>query len=115
MRYAILDHATDDAALWELAWSLSQFINGRDVVIHPRRPVSEVLLHLLDLLREGHVEIYLDENPQEPSLPLEEALAVAADDANWDPASAKASYRVVATKSGDDEYENEYAAARQGW
>jgi hypothetical protein len=100
IRYAILDHASDEAYLWELPWSLST----GGVEIHPRRTVEEVRAHLADLLREGHVEMVCDGDPQATQLSLDEALAAAADDANWDPASARAVYLVTTTPSGDTEY-----------
>jgi hypothetical protein len=113
IRYAILDHASDDCPLWEISWGLQQSIDGHLVEIHPRLPVQEVMPHLLDLLREGHVEVYRYDEPQEPSLSLEHALAVTADAANWDPATAKPPYGVVTTESGDREFRIEYEAARQ--
>jgi len=114
IRYAILDHASEDSPIWELAWSLNQIVGGRTVELHPRLPVKDVQPHLLDLLRERHVEVYPLEDPSGPSLSLEDALVVASDEANWDAATAKTRYGVVLTESGEREYRAEYEAARRG-
>ena len=112
IRYAILDHASDEASLWELPWQLIDHIDGRDVERHTPRTVTEVLPHLLDLIREGHVEIFRLADSQGPSLPLAEALAVASDEANWDPSTATDHYGVITTESGNRECETEHNAAQ---
>jgi hypothetical protein len=114
IRYALLDHASDDAALWELPLALHQTVDSGMMEIHPRRPVEQVMPHLLDLLREGHVEMYPYDDPDGPSLSLDDALAAASDPSNWDPAAAKLRCGVITTESGDDEYEAERNAAHRG-
>ena len=113
IRYAILDHAGDDANLWELPWSLSDHVGGGTVEIHPPRTVDEVRPHLIDLVREGHVELYRMNDPRGPKLSLDEALAVVADDTNWYPPTETA-YCVITTDSGDREYEIERQTHEQG-
>src|SRR3954451_6645140 len=104
IRYAILDHAGDDAMLWELPWPLSQSVGGETVELHPRWTVDEVRPVLVDLLREGHVELYRFGEADGPTLALEESIAAVASDANWDPAMAETAYCVITTESGDREY-----------
>jgi hypothetical protein len=114
IRYAVLDHAGDDAALWELPLALHQDVDDRLIEAHPRRTVEQVMPHLLDLLREGHVEMYPYDDPNRTRLSLEVALAAASDPSNWDPAAAKLRCGVITTESGDDEYETERDAAQGG-
>jgi hypothetical protein len=113
IRYAVLDHASDDAALWELPLALHQSVDGRMKEVHHRREVQHVMPHLLDLLREGHVEMYQYDEPNGPTLALDDAIAFASDSSNWDPATATVRCGVITTESGDDEYEIERDAARQ--
>jgi hypothetical protein len=110
IRYAILDDASDEANLWELPWNA---INENGVEIHPRRTVEEVRPWLIDLVRDGHVVIFRMDEPDAPNLELDEALAVIADEDNWDPARAQTVYGVITTESGDREHELERNAAKR--
>jgi hypothetical protein len=112
VRYAVLDHASDDAPLWELPLAIHQAAGDQMIEVHPRRTVEQVMPHLLDLLREGHVEMYPYDDPNGTCLSLEVALAAASDPSNWDPAAAKLRCGVITTQSGDDEYETERDAAQ---
>jgi hypothetical protein len=114
IRLAILDSAADEANLWEFAVADEYGHPGGEVEIHPRRTVEEVMPHLLDLLREGHVEIYHCDDPQGPTLSLEEAVTAASGEANWEPATAKAPYCLAITESGEREYAVEYEAQHAG-
>lgn len=111
LRSCHADHASDDAMLWELPWSVSHVTDGHEVEIHPQRSVDEIRPQLLDLLRDGHVEIYPTGDPPGLRLSLDEALAVVADDRNWTPGTGHpAYYCVITTETGDREYEVERAA-----
>jgi hypothetical protein len=107
IRYAILDHASDEANLWELPWSLS--VSG--VEVHPRRTMDEVRPWLVELLREGHVEMWLESDGNVVELDLDDALAATAQDDNWDPKSAHEVYLLHTTESGDAEFLLERKAA----
>jgi len=114
IRFAILDDAIDQPALFHLT-SGSEQVNGEDVVeIHPAYTRDEVRPHLVDLLREGHVEVWLFREPESPALPLDEALSVVADDSNWNSETAEIWYGVVTTTSGDNEHLVEKEAHDRG-
>ena len=78
-RWALLDHASDDAFLWEMTFGLRS--NG--VEVHQGATIEERRPHLEELLRAGHVELYEVTDPQYRSLDFDEALKVIADDRNW--------------------------------
>ena len=71
IRYAILDAATDQPALWHLTYAQHVVIGGDSVEVHPPRTVEEVRPHLADLLREGHIEVFPFRDPESPHLPLD--------------------------------------------
>jgi hypothetical protein len=102
VRYVILDDAVDQPALWHLTNRLSSSGEGM-AEIRPGRAVDELRPHLMDLLREGHIEVFLFREPQSPALPLDQALAAVADDSNWTPQTTATWYGVITTESGERE------------
>jgi hypothetical protein len=86
--------------------------DGEEVQVHPSRSVAEVRPVLTELLRQGHVELYRMDDPQGPTLPLDEALAAVVDDSHWQPGAIEKAYCVVITESGEREYRVEYEASR---
>jgi hypothetical protein len=107
LRYRILDYACEDSMLWSLPWPVSHAVGDELVEIHPQLTVDEVRPVLIDLLHEGHVELYRLGEERRPTLSREEALAAVADDTNWEPTKAETSYCVITTDSGDRELESE--------
>jgi hypothetical protein len=85
VRYGILHDAIDEAALYELTWRSTSHIGRQTIEHHPERTIDEVRPELVELLRQGFVEMYETTDP-ESALDLERALSVAADDASWAPA-----------------------------
>jgi hypothetical protein len=118
IRFALLDHATDEARLWELTYALSEGRGGKVVEVHPKITIAEARPWLTELLSEGHVEVY-EEHASEGSQPLglAAAFAVVNDDANWVPPESddgRVTYSVLTTHTGDDEYTNERDACESG-
>jgi hypothetical protein len=109
---AILDSAFDEAPIWELLWEMTMVTDGKEIQVHPPRSVGEVRPVLIQLLREGHVELYRMDDPQAPALSFDQALAVLADDSHWQPGAMAEAYGVVSTESGEDRYRAEYEASR---
>jgi hypothetical protein len=107
IRYALLEHASDEANLWELPWSLSV----SQVEVHPRRTMEEVRPWLVELLSDGHLGMWLESDGHVVALDLDEALAAIAEDENWDPKSAHGVYLLHTTESGDAEFRIERTAA----
>jgi hypothetical protein len=114
VRYAILDSATDSSPLWELPWPLSHATDEGPVEIHPRRTMKEIRPVLVELLREGHVEIYPYREPEASALPLDDALAAISVDANWNPETTQEDYGVTLTESGERELRGEREEAHKG-
>ena len=114
IRYAVLDHAADQAALWHLTDSVRTWRTDGVVEVRPPRTVDDIRPHLEDLLREGHVELFLFQEPESPALRLQEALAAVADDSNWDSETADTWYGVITTDSGVQRLRVEAQAYRQG-
>jgi hypothetical protein len=112
VRLAILDDAFDEAPLWELQWGLEMITDGEKVQVHPLRSMDEMRPVLAELLREGHVELYRMDDPQGPTLSLDQALAAVAVDAHWQPGAIAEAYCVVITASGEDQYRVEHEASR---
>jgi hypothetical protein len=113
IRYAILDHAGDDAPLWELTWGLSVGEGRKLVEVHPPMTVAEARPWLDELLRDGHVKMYDWDAPDDSQpLDLEAALSIINDDANWEPRESRdrVAYSVQTTESGEEEYKKEHAA-----
>jgi hypothetical protein len=83
-RYQLLDHATDDAPLWETRFGITTHAaDGRVVEQHRERTPDELRPELQSLLRDGHVELYEMNDPEQQVLDLAGAFAVIADDLNW--------------------------------
>jgi hypothetical protein len=115
VRYAILDDAGDEAPLWELTWALSELRDGSRIEIHPPMTIDEVRRVLEELLRDGHVSLFVMDDPQGPLLALDDALQTVGEDANWTPPATSGqdrAYALVLTDSGEAEYRAEYEAQK---
>lgn len=110
-RYAILDHASGEAALWEITQGLTDIRDGERKETHRAFALADVRPVLVELLREGHVELYDLLDPRGPMLTLDEALVVVADETNWSPSTATRQTHLVLTEAGTDELRREIAAA----
>jgi len=96
----VLGAGFDELNLWELA--------GRDITIHsggisvsadlPRADVREALT---EALRTGLLQLYDMDDPTYPVFSLEEALVLAADDGEWDPATALQRPGLTITPAGE--------------
>jgi hypothetical protein len=111
IRWCLLEDADDEALLRAVTYAHT--VNDGRLVERPRqwrpeRTVTEIRPELIALIREGHVELYkMERSPNEP-IPVdpEAALAVVADDANWDfPAESgrDVGYVLRLTASGEQE------------
>ncbi len=117
IRYGILDDASDDSSLWELALRHTTHSGRRTIENHPERTIEELRPELIELLRQGLVELYEETGSSASALDPRTALSVVADDANWTtPAESgrDAFYTVVLTESGDEELQREAAAEHAG-
>jgi hypothetical protein len=117
-RYQLLDYANDDSLLWDVRLPLSIFpADGGRIDRHQERPVEELRPELEQLLREGHLELYEATGDDAPrTLSLDEALAVAADEASWcgprnpqELLERPAIYALSLTDSGGTEFRREQA------
>ena len=117
-RYQLLDHATNQAALWDARRRITTY--ALDGVIHLRhrdRTPEELRPELEALLRERHVELF--EADGHHALPLEVAISVIVDDANWyvpaslggDASGRPTIHELVLTASGEEEFTREYQRA----
>ena len=111
IRWCIVEDADDEAPLRELTWRHT-VLDGRPCERErqgrPERTVAEVRPELIALIREGHVELYKMERSPNESIAVEPeaALAVVADDANWNvPAESGRDvvYALRLTASGEQE------------
>jgi hypothetical protein len=92
--------------LWELTWGLSEVRDGSTIEIHAAMSIDEVRPVLEGLLRDGHVALYVMDDPQGPLLTLDDALGAVADDANWTPPATsgqRVAYALVLTATGEAE------------
>lgn len=115
IRYGILDDATDESWLWELTLRSTTHIGRRTIENHPERTIDQVRPELVELLRQGFVELYEETGSSTSALDPSTAVAVVADDANWlTPAESgrDAFYSVVLREVGDEEFQREAAAQR---
>jgi hypothetical protein len=118
-RYAILDHAADEAALWDVPLGLSDHIDGELVETHRPMTVEDLRPELEGLLRSGHVEVYEMSDPSNRLLSLADALVVIADDRNWfspltlrEDEGREIIYALVTTDAGDDELRSHISSAK---
>jgi hypothetical protein len=111
-RYALLDHASDEAFLWDLTSALT----SDGIEVHQRATIDQRRPHLEELLQAGHLQLIEVTDPQQRLLDLNEALQVIADDRHWiaprKGEGATVIYAIVTTESGDREFRREYDAHR---
>ena len=111
IRWCIVEDADDEAWLRELTWRhtvLDGRLCERVRQARPERTVAEVRPELIALIREGHVALYKKKRSPNESIAVDPgaALAVVADDANWDlPAESgrDVGYVLRLTASGEQE------------
>ena len=111
IRWCLLEDADDEELLRALAYAHT--VNDGRLVFRerrwrPERTVAEIRPDLIALIREGHVALYLEKRSPNESIAVdpEAALAVVADDANWDfPAESgrDVGYALRLTASGKQE------------
>ena len=111
-RYQLLDHATDDAPLWETRMGITTHATDERVIErHQERTPDELRPELETLLRDGHVQLYEMTDPNQRVLNLTEALAVIADDHSWyspvaldEPEERETIYGLSLTESGGEQF-----------
>ena len=111
IRWCLLEDADDEELLRALTYAHT--VNdgrpwGGTRRWRPERTVAEIRPELIALIREGHVELYKRERSPNESIAVdpEAALAVVADDANWNvPAESGRDvvYALRLTASGEQE------------
>jgi hypothetical protein len=119
IRYQLLDHATDESALWDARFGIEEVAaDGRTVSRHRQRKPNELRPGLAELLRQGHVQLFELTDPESRVLSLDEALAAIADDKNWyspdsrgDREARPTIYALLLTESGEAEFRQEYERA----
>lgn len=104
IRLGLLNNAAEDTFLWHLPSADFAPVQGEVIQIEPALPVPAVSAVLEGLLRDGLVELY--EHSYRSPLPLEDALAAIADDANWHPGGTPLSLSI--TDRGVEEYARDY-------
>ncbi|HVW88938.1 MAG TPA: hypothetical protein VHC01_05680 [Gaiellaceae bacterium] len=99
-RYRVLAAGFDELNLWELP--------GRHIFVHSggRSVTADLQLGdvreaLSEALRAGFVLLYDPEGPGHPALALEDALALVADDDEWDLATSSRRVALAITPSGE--------------
>jgi hypothetical protein len=110
VRYQLLDHATEEAPLWDVRRGITTY--GADNVVflqHRDRTPGELIPELEQLLRAGHVGLFDMADP-ERLITLDEAIDAIADESHWyfsppDPPSDKPDgYGLFITESGLEEF-----------
>jgi hypothetical protein len=118
VRYQLLDHATDEAPLWDCGFPITEHTAAGTRERHRSRSPEELQPELERLLREEHVQLYEMTDPEHRLLTLTEALNVMADGVNWHSPLAlgyseprEVIYALVLTDSGEQEFQREYSEA----
>jgi hypothetical protein len=114
LRYLVLDVAGDEAMLWELTWGLDMLApDGSRTPIHLPVAVEEVRPVVAELVAQGFVALYDNDDPQGATLSGEQAQAVIADDGNWivqSESGKEAAYALVLTDAGNEQLQELIAA-----
>lgn len=109
-RYQVLLEASEAATMWELPWTHSTVVDGELREDFPASSVEEMQRVLIDLLREGHVQLYLDDSGP-VILDVDAAVEAAARAQNWDPDEGDSvGYLLTTTESGERELQAMYEA-----
>jgi hypothetical protein len=111
-RYQLLDHATEDAPLWDTRHGITEHrADGTQVKLHQERSPDQLRPELERLLRDGHVVLYEQTDPQQRVLDLGDAPDVIGDERNWftpmdlgEPDGRKTIYALSLTKTGGEEF-----------
>jgi hypothetical protein len=118
VRYQLLDHATDEAPLWECGFPITEHTAAGMRERHRSRSPEELQPELERLLRAEHVQLYEMTDPENRLLTLADALIVIADEINWHSPLAlghseprQVIYALVLTESGEQEFRREYSEA----
>jgi hypothetical protein len=107
LRYLVLDLAGDEAMLWELTWGMDLLgPHGQRTPIHLAFAVEEVRPVLAELVAQGLVELYDNDDPTGPTLSRDQAQAVIADDGYWivqSESGKEAAYALALTDVGEEQ------------
>jgi hypothetical protein len=99
----------EEASLWELPWG-AETVNraGEKVLLEPAVTIAALRPDLERLLREGAVELYEIDDPNQV-IDLHEALRAIAEETSWaTPDKGGRPWALVVTELGEAEYLRDY-------